>query len=724
MNEPLLPAVRPDWQVVPTSEGDGAPASPLPVKRVLACLLKYWWLPVLTLVLALGSAALYVRQVPATFVSRGRMWETVKLRIPESSLFQEDVQTAVGTQTELLQSGTLREMALARLRAATNGVAIPLGKDGEPLLVQIRAMMAPKSSVFTLEASAADGAYAQAYLAALMTEYLEYKRNVRKVVSGDTLASVSEQLQRQERDMQIEQDALIAYQRTNNLALMREESAVAGGYLTRLKTQLSDLQLENRLMEATPLDEPASTNDTANAPADWLERVLRATASSPTGGGGDRQAAVNAHSELEQLKAQREKLSQNLRPKHPKIVRIDNEIQQREQVIELFRRQLEVTQRLSREQRAEQRVAARQANQLKMQNLMTSIKEWETKVIEANAKIAEADRLRLNVQRLQGVYDRLSSLVQNIGISRNIDQETLSILEPARPAVRTYASEIRTLVAAGVGGLGLGLGIILLLGVRDDRLTSETDVNERLGQNLVGHVPVVRTLKGVSTLPLLQADDARYEYAEAFRSLRSALLFMAAEAERPRLVLITSALPHEGKSTVAANLARTLALGGSRVVLVDADLRRGRLHELLGLSRGPGLAEVLRDPGQLPQVLRTNCLPNLTFISAGKAEGHCGDLFLGSTFEAVLSRLREQFDYVIIDSSPVFAADDAATLAPKMDGTLFVVRNQFSRAIQVRIALNQLYQRNARVLGVILNQVDTSSRSYYYYKHAGYSPTA
>jgi capsular exopolysaccharide synthesis family protein len=256
--------------------------------------------------------------------------------------------------------------------------------------------------------------------------------------------------------------------------------------------------------------------------------------------------------------------------------------------------------------------------------------------------------------------------------------------------------------------------------VRDDRLTSPAEVNEKLGENVVGQVPEVLGLKPAAPFPLLEIDDQRHAYAESFRCLRSALLFMTAESERPRVVLITSALPHEGKSTVAANLACALALGGSRVVLVDGDLRKGVLHELMGLPREPGLAEVLHEPDRLEKVIQTNSIPNLAFMSSGSPLGNCGDVFLGPVFDQVLARLRQQFDYVMIDSSPVFAADDATTLAPKVDGTLFVVRSRYSRAGPVREALGLLYQRNARLLGVIFNQTDSSSRSNYYYKYAEY----
>ena len=273
---------------------------------------------------------------------------------------------------------------------------------------------------------------------------------------------------------------------------------------------------------------------------------------------------------------------------------------------------------------------------------------------------------------------------------------------------------------SGVGGLGLGLGLIGLIAFRDDRFTSLTEVAEKLGQNIVGQVPEVPCLKGGAPLPLLATDDGRHLFAESYRNLRSAILFMAVQGERPKVLLVTSALPNEGKSTVAANLARTLALGGSRVVLVDADLRKSVLHQLLGLQREPGLADVLQQPGDLEKAVQRDSSLNFAFIASGRASGNSGDLFLGPAFDKVLARLRQQLDYVLIDSSPVFAADDATTLAPRVDGTLFVVRSRFSSVRPVREALELLYQRQAKVLGVIFNQADASARSYYYYKYADY----
>jgi capsular exopolysaccharide synthesis family protein len=702
VNPPNPPTFRPDYQLVgPVEDAAGPPASFHP-QRLLAFLLKLWWVPALTLVLGLGAAAAIVWWQPPIFVSQGRMWETLKLRLPEGSLFSEDVQNFLGTQTELLQSGTLRQLAMERLRATSNN--IPLGKDGEPMLVDVRVAGTSKSSVFRLQASSANAAYTRAYLDALMHVYLEYKRNIRKVVSGDTLASITEQVQRAERDLKAEQDVLTAFQRTNNLAILQEEGTIAGGYLARLKTQLSDLLLENRLLDAVAQDPAPADAAGTNASPDLLVPAMTASLAGRTS--ADLPAAFQ---EVALLKLQRDRLSRYLRPKHPKIVKLDTDLERAGKLIEMFHFR-------SREQLA----ASRQANQLRIENVETSIREWERKVIESNTRIAEAERLRLNVQRQQSIYERLSLLVQNVGISRNIDQETLAILEPADLPRRSYTREIGLLAGGGFGGLGLGLGLVLLVMIRDDRFTSLSEVNEKLGEIIVGQVPELLYLKSDAHPALMQSDDARHAYAESFRSLRSALLFMAVEAERPRVILVTSAVPHEGKSTVATNLARALALGGARVVLVDADLRKGVLHKLVGLAPAPGLAETLQDPARLEQALQTNSLANLTFLASGKSAGHCGDALMGPALLEVLARLRQQFDYVVIDSSPVFAADDATTLATKVDGVLFVLRSRFSRAGPAREALDLLYQRNARILGLVFNQADASARSNYYYKYADY----
>lgn len=676
------------------------------IQRFLAFLRKLWWVPVITLVIMMGTTIYYALVwMPPSYVSRAAMWETEKLRLPDGATFTEDLQTRLGTQIELLRSGRMRELALTRLKVSGTN-SIPLDPQGKPLPVKLKIIQAPKSSILVTVASSAHPAYSQAFLNALMNEYLAYKKTIRKVVSGDTLASISEQVLRLERDLKEAQDALTAFQRTNNLALLQEEGTIAGSYLARLKTQLSDLILESQILEATALEQEGATRGATNVAADLAEAMRRLSSPGYSAASSDRLAP---YQEVEILKIQRQKLSKFLRPKHPKIVKLDADIERAQKLIDLLHHH-------SRDQLA----ASRQALQMKMESVQASIKEWEGKVVEANLRIAEAEHLRLNVSRAQSLYDRLITLLQNVDISRNIDQETLAVLDPASPALPSYKEKAIVISLGALAGLSLGLAIIFRVAVRDDRFASHVEINEEFGDSIVGQVPEMPKVESEVSSALLGHNDERYAYAESYRSLRSALLFLPTNGEnRPKILLITSAVPNEGKSTIFANLAKTMAMGGSRVLLVDGDLRKGHLHKMLGLQRDPGFSDLLSNSGDLDAVIQTNGQPNLAFISCGGSSTNPSDLFLSPRLDDVLAQCRQQYDYVLIDSTPVLAADDATTLAPKVDGTLFVVRRQFSSAAAVREALELLNHRQTNVLGIIFNRADASSRSYYY-KYADY----
>ena len=168
----------------------------------------------------------------------------------------------------------MEQAALETLRAAgTNGV--PAGKDGLPLQITLTFKEAPKSTVFVITASSADAAFSQNFLNALMSDYLQYKQDVRKRVSGETAASISAQVEALERELQTDQDALANFQRTNNLAILQEQGTIAGGYLEKLQTELSDLQLESQLLKATEEEQKAAAPGDMSAGRDALELIRR-----------------------------------------------------------------------------------------------------------------------------------------------------------------------------------------------------------------------------------------------------------------------------------------------------------------------------------------------------------------------------------------------------------------------------------------------------------------
>ena len=208
-------------------------------------------------------------------------------------------------------------------------------------------------------------------------------------------------------------------------------------------------------------------------------------------------------------------------------------------------------------------------------------------------------------------------------------------------------------------------------------------------------------------------------FAEAFRSLRSSLIFMPNQTELKTLI-VTSAIPNEGKSTITSNLAITMANAGARVLLVDADLRRGDIAALFDLDGRIGFSNVLRGEAEWKACIQKGRKENLHIIPRGPTTNQSGELLLMPVLPKLLEEWKGAYDLVLFNTAPILATDDTPTVAPNFDGTLMVIRASFTSARLTRNALNALYQRQVNVLGLILNCVDTEIPGYNYYQYPKY----
>jgi Mrp family chromosome partitioning ATPase/uncharacterized protein involved in exopolysaccharide biosynthesis len=749
--------------------------------RYLEFLRRKWWLLLLTTLACVGLALAYLTYWPAKYASSAYLWVTGKMGVNmrEGPTYSDDAQSFYGTQVELLQSPQVMLRAVTRLRDAA-GLQLPTGPDGQPLLPGLRVSQLPKSAVFELKVKGPDTNYVQPFLNAVMDEFLAYKKEVRVGLSSDAFATLSAQVTRYESDLKAEQEKLTTYQRENNTAVLEEQAKTAGVFLTQLHADFSRLKLETQILEAVAADKGLSESLATNA-FPLTPDARKFTEMSLPAAGGTSSEFIVARQQLEMLKIQRTQLGQYLRPKHPDMIQLDEEIARAGQLVDFFGQQ-------SRDQLG----TARETMRLRLPKVLETIKEWETKVSDASQRLAELDRMKTNIQRVQGLYDRLLGLLQTVDVSRNLEQENFSVLQKASDPKPANLSPPIALGLAVFMGIGAGLALIFLVERMDDRLLSLDEVSHQFMEWVVGQVPEVHNERKKRRPALLEGNDPRHIFAESYRSLRSALLFGVPLEAKPKTLLVTSAIPSEGKSTVAANLARTLAFGGSRVLLIDADLRRGVLHDLFGVAREPGLAELLarnghssalvspggdpdqgpgtrdqgtkgpgtrdqgtrdqgtrdqgtKGPGTRDQTLASfggegrgeeapaldlthfvvpTSIPNLFLLPCGGPQDRSGELLLGHRLDALLAQARADYDCVIMDSIPVFAADDTTSLAPKMDGVIFVVRNSFSSAGTVRGALEMLYERQARVLGLVYNRANPDAKSYHYYKYAAYDRSA
>ncbi len=708
-------------------------------RRYLTFLKKKWWILLLSVLCFGGLAAAYITWWPESYAATGHMWAAGRmgLQLREGTTYAEDNTTFAGTQIELLQSGLILGRAFNRVHNTLH-INFPTNSEGKLELPTIKVSQLPKSAVLELKAKGPTENATIAFLNATMDEFLAYKKEVRAANSGETYTSVSEQTVKQEAELKAEQDKLTAYMRENNVAVLEEQAKAASAYLTQLLADFSQLKLQYQLLDAmstnTEMVLAAGTNLLGVA-ADLRQRT-------PGGGpapSGPSPDFLAAQQKLEEVKIMRSRLSKYLRQEHPKIVKLDEQIALGEQLVEYFRHQSH-----------EQLATAKQAVKLRIDPVQEAIKEWEAKVNNASERIAEYERLKLNVARLQELNDHLLGLLQTVDVSKNLDQENITILD--RPSEAKDAR--RTILVAAFllfVGLGAGLGLVYLVEQADDRVMSLEELGGRFEEWVVGQIPEVRRAKKKKRPALLDADDRRHIFAESHRNIRSALFFANYNEPKPKTLLITSAIPSEGKSTVAANLARTIAFAGGRVLLVDGDIRRGVLHQLFDLPQGPGLSDLLLNGGTLsecvipiplgpevsgqksevggqpadsqPSTLNPQPSPasgQLYLLPRGQTARSSGELFLSEKCDRLLEKMREEYDCVVLDSIPVFAADDTTSLAPKMDGVLFVMRNKFTSAATARHALELLYERQAKVLGLVYNRADSASRSYKYYKYSKY----
>ncbi|HVV74297.1 MAG TPA: CpsD/CapB family tyrosine-protein kinase, partial [Verrucomicrobiae bacterium] len=293
--------------------------------------------------------------------------------------------------------------------------------------------------------------------------------------------------------------------------------------------------------------------------------------------------------------------------------------------------------------------------------------------------------------------------------------ESVTILEPASPALADQQKPFSHFLSAGLIALTVSLALLLFLDHVDDRIKSFTELEEWFSEAVLAQVPLQPTARHRAEVCLLEPNDARHAFVEACRSLRSSVLFHEPNGPQPRTLLFTSSIPGEGKSLISANFAITMARAKARVLLIDADLRKGVLHERFGLTPELGLTEVLSQGASWQKAVLATACPGLDLLPRGTPISTSGELFLAATTQQFLKEATANYDFLILDTAPVMAADDVTSLAPRVDGVLFVLRAEHTSARVARAALELLYRRQVSVLGLVFNAVRPTNADYYGY---------
>jgi succinoglycan biosynthesis transport protein ExoP len=273
--------------------------------------------------------------------------------------------------------------------------------------------------------------------------------------------------------------------------------------------------------------------------------------------------------------------------------------------------------------------------------------------------------------------------------------------------------------------LGLMGGVVLVVGLEllDASVASRADVEERLGLSFIGAMPPLKAEDGAAT-DLFIHRHPRSPAAEMCRAIRTNLLFMS--PDKPfRTVVVSSAGPSEGKSTVVINLGMVMAQTGTRVLLMDTDMRRPRLHKAFGVPDDMGVSSLVVGEGSLERAIKSTDVPNLFVLPCGPLPPNPAELLHTRAFSELLGKLHERFDCILLDSPPLGPVSDALVLSKQADGILLVLKAGRTQREQAKRAIRSLRDVKARVIGALLNHVDmrggkgSDYSTYNYYRSYG-----
>ncbi len=674
--------------------------------RYKSLLIRKWWIPAICMLTGLVSIWSLSWYGPPAYRSVGRMIVSTKINAQETSGFTEEMNNFLGTQASMMQSDKVVRPAwqYVRQRYKDSSAEAYGRRGGVPL--KLRVSVTPKTSIFVLTGTGFDADVTKLFVQYCMDRFVMLKNEMREQTSDQAISALAKQRDDLEKDLTALDAEQVAYAGTNYEVLFEEQGSSVGHYISALSQRLAALQSELELLQSLNLDESLQRwqeMGTALPIVDDLNRngvFPQGSSSSVSELATD---YLRAKQQMLLLQADKEERAKDLREEHPLMVDMKEEIARHQALLDIYRLQ-----------GMEQLQSRTNSLALQIRNLERELGDWNKKALDVSRKLAEYRRLKTKVQRFENLYDRMSISIETLEANRQATPETVSIMENASEGVEDRPTVSRLMAAGGFVGLLLGLGMLMLMDRMDDRMASATELQEMFDEEILAQIP--REGSGRSReIKLLVPEDTRHSYVESYRNLRSSLLYMTEAEKRPKTLLLTSSVPNDGKSVTASNLAITMASAGSRVLLVDADLRKGVLHHRFGLPPGQGLCEVLAQQVGWKDAVTATRYPNLSILRRGATSHHSSELFLSPAMDKLIEELAAAHDFVLFDTAPVMAADDVTTLAPRMDGVVFVVRAEHTSARVAQAALQLLYQRQVRILGMVFNAVRPRSGDYYYY---------
>src|SRR5271165_3792661 len=569
----------------------------------------------------------------------------------------------------------------------------------------------PTSRLLDVSFESTDPVLAAKIVNAHLETFVE--QNFRSRYEATTQAStwLADQLDELKIKVQKSEDARIAYERQNQIWSLDDKSNITTQRLADVNRQLTETQTER--MKKESLYEFAMAGN--------LDAIPQ----------------VQSNPSLLELIHRRSQLQENYNdalsqygPNFPRVVRMQAQLKELD--ADLDKQKRNIVAGLESDYRE-----ARQRETL----LAQALDQQKADVNAMSEKLVEYNILKREAETDKTLYDGLQTKLKEAGISAGLRSSNIRIVDPATiPSYPSRPAKARNVVLAFLVGLVGGIGLALMREYLDNTVKTPDDIETLARLPSLAVVPQFagsngngrrkRLLNGISTnghekrIELVAQHLPKSQMSEAFRVLRTSLL-LSQPGRPPQVILVTSALPREGKTTAAANLAVTLAQLGDKTVLVDADLRKPGVGRLLNMTSGKyaGLSSYLAGVSTLDLVTVPHPeISNLAAIPTGPLPPNPADLLSSHRLTEAIAELRTKYKFVVIDSPPVMAATDAVILSVQTDGVLLVVRSGETPKEAFTRTRDLLVSVKCHLLGVVLNAVDSSAPDYYYsYRYYPYS---
>ena len=360
-------------------------------------------------------------------------------------------------------------------------------------------------------------------------------------------------------------------------------------------------------------------------------------------------------------------------------------------------------------------------------SLKNALNQQKGESLAMNVKAIDYNVLKRQAESSREMYDILVKRFKETSITEDIKTGNIRIVDLAEiPRTPVKPKKAQNLILGLIVGLALGVGLAFFLEYLDNTIKVPDDIKNILKLPYLGPVPAIAAAEGgVGNGERNPADDLvshlspKSTASEAYRGIRTSILFSSAE-QAPQVLIVSSSGPREGKTITSANIAITMAQAGNRVVILDCDMRRPRVHKIFSLSRDRGMSNLLVGNDVLDNVVIRTDIPNLDVIPSGPIPPNPSEVLSSQRMVDLIGVLRGRYDRVIIDTPPITAVTDAVILSKIVDGVVLIVRAGVAHRELVRNAVEQLRQVNAHILGAVLNGVDMGRDSYYYYQYYYY----